>query len=86
MAAKWPDVEVLKGRSMKGGGDRGAKRTYLSVTARSTAPCGQDFEVKERNIHPSVEEQKARQVPEQLKEKVRSHIRGCAKCQAKGSK
>jgi hypothetical protein len=54
MASRFPKVDILTRRSMKGGGDRGAKKTtFLQITARTKVRCGEDLEVSKRKIHES---------------------------------
>lgn len=81
MAKIYPDIEVLVRRSMKGGGNRGAKRPiFLQITARTKTVCDKPFEVSERNIHESRQVEKTEKIKNELKDKVKSHINKCNKC------
>ena len=83
MSAKWPDTTVLKRGSMKGGGDRGAKKvSMLQITIRTTMPCGEQLETSAR-VRKEHEANTERTLHDDIRIAARGHLRTCKKCNAK---
>jgi hypothetical protein len=83
MASRFPKVDILTRRSMKGGGDRGAKKTtFLQITARTKVRCGEDLEVSKRKIHESDQSRATQAIRQELIDRAKAHESSCNKCRS----